>query len=175
MQKKILGILVCTLLLSMTFSVATAQKMTKEYEKDENQGIKVFGNSPPTDPVITCPDKVKENRIFLVRVVSTDPDDDQIYYRLIIGESDKPSQWLGSFDSGVEYASGVGIFQYTGDITIGFQAKDEHDAESGWSYHTITFTKAKSKPIISPLINILQNHPHLFPILQQLLRLKNTV
>ena len=156
----------------MTFSVATAQKTTKEYKEDENQDINVLDNSPPTDPVITCPDKVKENRIFLVRAVSTDPDDDQIYYRLIIGESDKPSQWLGPYDSGVEYITGMGIFQYTGDITIGFQAKDEHDTESGWSYHTVTLTKAKTKPYINaPFLQFLQNHPLIYQLLQRLFNL----
>ena len=167
-----IDILICILLLSMTFSVVTAQQMTKEYEKDENQGINVLDNTPPTDPIITCPDTARKNFPFLVRVVSTDLDDDQIYYRVIIGDDGKPSQWIGPRDSGVEYISGVGIFQYTGDITIGFQAKDEHDAESGWSYHTVTLAKAKSKPIISPLINILQNHPHLFLLLRHLLRLQ---
>ena len=42
MKEKIIGILICILLLSMTFSVVTAQQMTKEYEKDENQGINVL-------------------------------------------------------------------------------------------------------------------------------------
>ena len=171
-MKRKIGILISViLLLSMAFSVASAQKMIKEHEKGENQVINVLNNSPPTNPVITCPDKVKENRVFILRGVSTDPDNDQIYYRLKIGESEKPSQWLGPYESGVEYASGVGIFQYTGDITIGFQAKDELDAESDWSYRTVTFTKTKSKPIILPLINILQNHPQMFPKLRQLLGL----
>ena len=171
MKKKIVGVLVCTLLLSMIFSVATAQKMTKEYEKDENQGITVLDNSPPTDPVITCPDKVRENRIFLVTVVSTDPDDDQIYYRLKVGIDDNPNLWIGPYDSGVTYATGMGIFRYTGEITIGWQAKDKLGAESGWTYHTITFTKARSKPITSPLIDILHNYPILFHLLQRFLRL----
>jgi len=169
MHRKIIGILVCMLLLSMTFSVATAQKMIKEYEKDENQGINGLNNSPPTDPVITGPDTVRKNWIFLVRVVSTDPDDDQIYYRLKVGEGDNPSDWIGPFDSGVKYVTGMGVFGYTGDLTIGFQAKDEHDAESSWSYHTITFfTKARS--VNTPFLKFLQCHPYLFQLLRLLLQ-----
>ena len=133
MKKKIIGILICMLLLSMTFSVATAQKMIK----DEDQVINVLDNTPPTDPIITCPDVVRKNFPFLVRAVSTDPENDQIYYRIVVGDDGVPSQWIGPRDSGVEFATGMGIFQYTGDIVIGFQAKDEHDAESGWSYHTV--------------------------------------
>ena len=169
MKKEIAGILICMLLLSVTFSGATAQKMIKKCEKNENQDINILNNSPPTDPVITCPDKVKENRIFFVRAVSSDPDDDQIYYRLKIGEYDKPSQWIGPYDSGVGYATGVGIFKFTGNITIGLQAKDKYDAESGWSYHTITITKAKSI-LISNLI-FLEQVSFRFPLLGRLFTL----
>ena len=169
MNKKIFGILICTLLLSMTYSVATAQKMIKEYEKDEFQGINVIGNSPPTDPIITCPDVVRKNMIFLVKAVSTDPDDDQIFYRIKVGDDSNPSQWIGPRDSGQGYLTGMGIFQYTGDITIGFQAKDEYDAESDWSYHTVNLTKVKSKLIISPLIDILRNNPILYQLILKFL------
>jgi hypothetical protein len=169
MKNKIIGILVCTLLLSMTFSMTTAQKITKESVKNEYQIINILGNSPPTDPIITCPDEVRKNGIFLVTAVSTDPDDDQIYYRIKVGDSGNPSQWLGPYDSGVAYMTGMGIFQYTGDISINYQAKDEWDAESGWSTHIITFTKAKSKPNTLTLISILQNYLQMFPILRNLL------
>ena len=169
MNKKIFGILICTLLLSMTYSVATAQKMIKEYEKDEFQGINVIGNSPPTDPIITCADVVRKNRIFFVKAVSTDPDDDQIFYRIKVGDESNPSQWIGPRDSGQNYITGMGIFQYTGGITIGFQAKDEYDAESDWSYHTVNLTKVKSKLFISPLIDILQNNPILYQLILKFL------
>lgn len=171
MKKKLIGILVCTLLLSMVFSAVTAQKISIENKEVGNKAINVLNNSPPTDPDITCPDRVSENRIFITRVVSTDPDDDPIYYRFNIGESDKPSNWIGPYDSGVEYVSGVGIFKYIGDITIAVQAKDKWGAESGWSYHTITFVEIKTKSIIPPPINILQNHPRMFPLLRQILGL----
>jgi hypothetical protein len=165
LKKKIVGILIFVLMLCVAFSVATGQKMIKTYE---NQYIDILNNSPPTDPVISCPDKVKENRIFFLRAVSSDPDDDQIYYRLQIGESDKPSQWIGPYDSGVEYATGVGIFKFTGNITIGLQAKDKYDAESGWSYHTLTITKMKS--IFISNLNILEQISLRFPLLTRLLQ-----
>jgi len=171
MKKKTISILVCTLLLSMALSAVTAQKISIENVKDGNHGINVLNNSPPSDPDITCPDKLRENRIFIARVVSTDPDDDPIYYRFNIGDSDKPSNWIGPYDSGVEYVSGVGIFKYIGDITIAVQAKDKWGAESGWSYQTISFVEIKRKSITPPLINILQNHPRMFPLLRQILGL----
>ena len=168
MKKKIICILVCTLFLTMTFSVTSAQKMTKEYEKDETHSNIVLDNHPPTDPAITCPDTVKKNRIFMARALSFDPDGDDIYYRLTVGESE-PSQWIGPRESGVEYATGVGIFEYIGEIIIGFQAKDKWGLSSGWSYHTVNITKGK--PIISPLLGFLEQHPRLLPILRQLLDL----
>lgn len=169
MNKKIIGILICVLLLSMTYSVVSAQIMIKEYEKDGNQDINVIGNSPPTDPIITCPDVVRKNWIFFVKAVSTDPDNDKIFYRIKVGNDSNPSQWIGPRDSGQGYVTGWGIFQYTGDITIGFQAKDEYGAESDWSYHTVNINKIKSKLIMPPLINILQNNPILYQLLLKFL------
>ena len=156
-MKKILGILLCMLLISMTFSVATAQVIIKE---DENQGINGFENSPPEDPIITAPDKVRKNWIFLISVVTVDPDGDQIYYRVKVGEDGNPSNWVGPFGSGTKYTSGVGIFGYVGDITIGVQAKDEYDAESDWSYHTITFTEIRSMNFVFRNLGIIFSRLH---------------
>ena len=144
-MKKILGILLCMLLISMTFSVTTAQIMIKE---DENKNISNFENSPPENPIITAPDTVRKNWVFLVSIVAVDPDDDQIYYRIKVGEEGNPSNWVGPFESGKKYTTGIGIFGYTGEITIGCQVKDEYDAESDWSYHTITFIHVKSRNIV---------------------------
>jgi len=139
-MKKIIGILVCMLFISMTFSVATGQIIQTEDIK-ENSG---FENSPPTNPIITAPDIVRKNWVFLVSMVATDPEEDQIYYRIKVGEEGNPSNWVGPYDSGQEYITGMGIFRYVGDLVIGIQAKDEHGAESDWSLHTITFTNARS-------------------------------
>ena len=165
MNKKITCILVCILFLSMTFSLTSAQKMKKDYQKCDNSNI-VLENNPPTDPSIICPDTVKKNRMFLVRARSVDPDGDEIYYRLKVGES-KPSQWIGPRASGVEYATGMGIFEYVGEIIIGFQAKDKWGLSSGWSNHTVNIIKGKS--INSPFLIMLNRHPNLFPILIELL------
>ena len=113
-------------------------------------------------------DIVRKNRIFMFYAVSTDPEGDKIYYRLKVDEN-KPSHWLGPRDSGQRYATGWGIFEYTGEITIGVQAKDIYGAESDWSYHTLTITTSKSKLIGSSLINILQNYPILYQLLLKFL------
>jgi hypothetical protein len=169
MKNKIICILVCMLLLSLTLSMTSAQKITKENEKDENQATTVIDNSPPTDPIITAPDTVRKNMVFIAGIVSTDPEEDQIYYRVNVGEEDNPSNWGGPYESGIEFKTGVGIFQVEGEITFSWQAKDEHGAESGWSHHTITFTKSRSKPITSTFIDILQNYPRLLQLLRLIL------
>jgi hypothetical protein len=73
---------------------------------------------------------------------------------MIVGESNKPSQWIGPRESGVEYATGVGIFNYLGEIVIGFQAKDKWGLSSDWSYHTINFIEGKSRLNFLSLINM---------------------
>ena len=168
MNKKVVCILVCMLLLSMTFSIVTAQKTTKE---DENQGINVLNNSPPSNPELTGPDSAILNSKFVIKAVSNDPDGDQIYYRFKIGEDSPPRSWNGPYTSGYQFKLNVRLIGYTGDLIIGFQAKDENNAESDWTYHTVTYKNAKSKPIISPLINMLQNHPILYQLLLRFLRL----
>ena len=164
MRKKIICILICTLFLTITFSLTSAEKLIIGYEKEKDSHNLLFENNPPTDPSITCPDTVKKNRIFLTRASSVDPDGDNIYYRLKVGENSEPSQWIGPRESGVEYVTGMGIFNYVGEIIIGFQAKDEYDAESNWSYHTITFIKSRSRNFYSSI----QLFSLLNPILQRL-------
>jgi hypothetical protein len=149
----------------MIISVTSAQKNIKEIEKDETNENIILKNNPPTDPEITCPDTIKQNRMFIARAVSVDPDGDKIYYRLKAGESGNPSNWIGPRESGVEYATGWGIFDYYGEIVIGFQAKDEWGLSSDWSYHTLNILKLKTRLNFLSLINILQKNSRIFHFL----------
>ena len=161
-MKEKIGVLVCiVLLLSMICTAVSAQIN----QTVDDKGVNYIENSPPSDPIITAPDTVMKNRAFTIKFTSTDPDGDQIYYRYKLGEEGITTPWGIPFPSGYTLSVRVRIMGFTGDLTVGCQAKDVYDAESGWSFHTITFTNAKSRTF--NLAHLLS----LFPRLSQLLNL----
>ena len=143
-MKEKLGILLIIMLFSsiITISVSGQTIITKEHNND------ILDNSPPNDPIIDAPDTVIKNRAFKMKFTTTDPDGDNIYYRYKLGEEGIPTPWGIPIPSGYTLIVRIRIIGYVGDLTVGCQAKDEHDAESGWSYHTITFTKVKSSSLV---------------------------
>lgn len=141
-MKRKVGILICVLLLlSMTISAVTAQKVIK----DNHKNVNILDNSPPSDPIVTGPRFVIWILKFNIRAVSTDPDGDKIRYRIKIGK-DEALPWSPYlYDSGDEIKFEVRLGPgYSGKLIIGVQAKDEHDAESGWTNHTVTVIKTRS-------------------------------
>ena len=165
MNRKIVGILVVTLLLSVTTFIVTAEKIDNECGEDDVKCVNFVGNSPPSDPEITAPEEVMAKRWFKVYVVSTDPDGDDVYYRYKYPNDLTPSEWWGPWPSGEEQYSLVKIYEPC-EITMEWQTKDVHGAESGWAYHTVTITKVKSNYayMLEPLMQR-------FPLLARLLQL----
>jgi len=53
--------------------------------------------------------------------------------------------------------------------TIRAKAKDMYDAESEWANEV---SMQRNKATITPFLQFLEQHPHLFPILKHLLELK---
>ena len=160
MNRKISVIICIMLLLSMTFTVTTGQMVKNE----KNKNIIYKNNSPPNDPLLTAPESILKNRKFVIKATSNDPENDQIYYRFKIGEDSPPRSWNGPYKSGYQFKLNVRIIGYSGDLIIGFQAKDTYNAESDWSYHTITYTKVKTRTLNYYFIS--DNFPQLSKIFQ---------
>lgn len=161
MKRKILVILICTLVITTiaSFSV-TAVKCER---KPQTQTT--YLNSPPNPPTVKIPDKVKMGGLFYVKAIAIDPDKDNVFFKYeLFGEL---SEWTGPYESGEEYLLMILIGLPAGDYTLGVQAKDIHGAESEWTYSDFTVVKAKS--VTSPFLNFLQSHPNLLPILRNLL------
>ena len=168
MKRKIICLFLCMLLLGTIMScTAVATKL----EKEEENIIKE--NLPPDAPTVTAPVEVQRGKFFDVKVVTTDPEGDDVYYKFDInGHS---FGWRGPFPSGVEHIEkNLKLVVPAGSYTMGVQAKDIHEATSDWTYVEI-YVKAKSKGIeaINALlfIKFLEKHPSMFPLLQLLLRL----
>jgi hypothetical protein len=94
--------------------------------------------------------------------VATDPDDDQLLYMWDWGDGND-SGWLETAEATHTWTT-EDIFE------IKVKVKDEKGGESYWS-DTFVFSTPKNKIINKPIIRFLDQHPHLFPLLRQLLSL----
>ena len=101
--------------------------------------------------------------------VTTDQDNDELYYLFDWGD-DTTSDWIGPFESGEECtASHTWNTKDTYQVKV--RAKDSNGVQSEWS-DPLPITMPKNRAInTTPLfLQFLENNPHVFPILQQLLQ-----
>ena len=118
-------------------------------------------NNPPNPPTITGTINGKAGTEYEYSLTTTDPDNDAVQYYIDWGDGTY-EDWFGA-------ATAKHIWSAEDDYTIKAKAKDTYDAESDWS--TLEVSMPKNKAINTPFLNFLENHPHLFPRLRQLLRL----
>jgi len=110
----------------------------------------------------------KINIEYNYTAVTTDLQNDQIYY-LFDWDDGTDSGWLGPFDSGA-ICEANHIWVEKGKYNIRVKAKDSYGHESHWS-DSLEISMPKNKAINTTLLNFLDNHPNLFPILRHLLEL----
>lgn len=163
MKRKILAIIFCTLFITTMASFsATAIKCERK-----PQTHIINSNSPPEIPTVDIPENVVRGHWLFIKVITTDPDGDNVYYKFDISGHDYG--WVGPFQSGKEHTEKVILLIPPGTYTLAVQAKDMHGAESDCSYSL--FNVIKSKQVVSPISQFLQNHPNLLPIFKFILEL----
>ncbi len=169
MKKKIMVVMICTLLIS---TMASFTAIANKCESKPNTNT-ILQNSPPENPTLEITETVKVGGILYVNAISTDPDNDDIYYRLNL--SSKLFGWIlcweGPYQSGEEYSEcfELNLLFGIGTFTLGVQAKDINGAESDWVYKD--FRVILSRSTTSPILNFLQSHPNLFSLLRYILKL----
>ena len=157
MKRKIISMFLCILIIgTITPYAVIASKIGTEKDTINN-------NSPPNEPTITAPEKVQKGKWFEVKFYTTDPDDDDIYYRYRLDIDNKPSIWYGPFPSGTERNNLVNVIPVT-TITIQAQAKDVHGAESDWS--SVNIPVCRSKVIIWGFLRFLEAYPNISSLLK---------
>ena len=163
MKKKILAIIIIMLLITtlISFSAAAIKCEKRPATHIVNQ------NLPPDAPTVTIPEKVRQGGWLRIKTMTTDPDDDNVYYKFDIDGHDYG--WVGPFQSGEEQLEKVILLVPIGSYTLGVQAKDTNEAKSDWTY--TDFDVVKTKAITSPFLNFLESYPNFFPILRNLLGL----
>jgi len=83
----------------------------------------------PNSPTGPSSGRIKEEHTF--EAVTTDPDEDELYYLFDWGNGDF-SGWIGPYDSG-DAAQATYTWLEKGDYQIRVKAKDEHGKQSDWS------------------------------------------
>ena len=121
----------------------------------------------PNKPIIDGSASGNAGTEYTYTISATDPENHDVYYNVDWGDSTSTG-WKGPYYSGEEIT-----FKHTwhnqGEYTIAAKAKDIYDAEGPEA--TLKVTMPRNKIINNPFFEFLQNHPNLFPILRQLLRL----
>ena len=126
------------------------------------------GNFPPNTQIDGLTNG-KAGVEYSYSLVSTDPNGDDVYYYIEWGDG-QIEDWFGLYPSG-ETQTVKHTWTAEGTYTIKAKAKDIHDAESDWA--KLSVTMPKNKPYINtPFLRFLEQHPHLFPLLRQLLNLQ---
>jgi hypothetical protein len=163
MKKKILVIMICMLVITTVASFSTTA--IKCERKPSTHAPKL--NKAPYAPKVKIPCEVKRGSEFYIKAITTDPNNDNIYYKYDIDGSDYG--WIGPYQSGEEFLDKIEMTLPVGAHTLGVKAKDTYNAESDWTY--ADFIVLKTKAITSPLLNFLYSHPNLFPMFRYLLGL----
>jgi len=112
-------------------------------------------NQPPNNPISDY-NRLKDE--LFIR--TSDPNEDQIRYGISWDNDNTVDGWTDFVDSGVDQR----VDCKKRDGTVGIIAEDEYGAQSDW-----VSIKSKNKPINIPYLNLLKNHPYIFPILRQLM------
>jgi len=123
---------------------------------------------PNTPNAPTGPSSGETGKTYTFTASTTDPDGDDISYLFDWGDGTY-SEWTELVDSGDE-ASASHSWSSKNSFEIRVKAKDEHGVQSEWS-DPLSITMPKNKAINTPFLQFLQQHPHMFPLLRQLLEL----
>jgi hypothetical protein len=127
-------------------------------------------NQPPTAPAIDGPLNGKVGTSYEYGFISHDFEDDDIAEFIVNWGDNTPEETVtGPFSVG-ERATASHTWETEGTFTIQAKAKDVYGAESDWGTFTVTMPRNKAV-YTSFFMQFLQNHPHLLPLLKQLIGL----
>jgi hypothetical protein len=121
----------------------------------------------PEPPIIDGPLSGVPDIMYDYTFTSTDPEGNDLFY-YVDWDDGETDEWIGPFKSG-EDAVIDHKWSERGTFNIKAKARDIFGMESDWSEFKITMSKTKT--VNFPLLNILQNYPNLFQLLQILTQL----
>jgi len=123
---------------------------------------------PPYKPIIDGPASGKTGVSYNYNFVTSDPQGDDVYYRIEWGDGSPVTEWYGPYHSG-QLIIVTHTFLKTGTFIIQCQAKDIYGALSDWGTLEVTMPVSINQPFHQFMERLFQRFPHAFPILRQLL------
>ena len=148
----------------------------KSWEKNPYAADCVFitfgksqGNTQPNKPSRPTGETGGKTGIsYSYSSITTDPEGDQLYYNFSWGDGTY-SNWIGPYNSN-DTVTTLHTWDTKGVFSIKVKAKDSNEAVSEWSEPlAVSITKNKIININPLILQFLENHPHLFLILRQIL------
>lgn len=125
-----------------------------------------FDNEAPSIPEIDGPVTGKPNQDITISFLSTDPDGDDVLYRIDWGDG-SPIESTGYYASGTE-ASASNSWSIAGTYVVKVKAVDVYGAESDWGEFTIEIQKSRVKN--TQFFRLLQNS---YRVLERLINFLN--
>ena len=123
-------------------------------------------DKPPGEPIIIGPRAGEAGINYGYRFSSIDPENHDVYLYIDWGDNNNTG-WIGPYYSGYEKAL-MHTWSEEGTYILRVKAKDTFHCEGSWT--TLEISMPKNKPI-SRLYWFLEEHPRLFPILRQILKI----
>ena len=115
-------------------------------------------SKPPEKPSIRGPTSGQPGTEYEYKFVTTDPEENDVYYWIEWFEEDPSAKWEGPYPSGEEITRNHTWYE-KGTYTIRVKAKDIYEIESHWATLTVTIPKnqqsATSQSVLSRLLQCL--------------------
>ena len=134
---------------------------------DLDVGFKTYGLDThiPTTPEINGPTKTKTGETCKYKLLSTDEDDDQLYYHVEWEENDE--EIFGPYISGEEVTV-EHVWPNKGSYNLKAKSVDINGAESDWA--TLEVTVPKNKATEYPILSLFfEKYIHRFPLFEKII------
>jgi len=130
-------------------------------------GLPTISKRPPDDPNIFGSSIGKPGLDINFSITTNDPENDYVNFSIELGNG-IVINWSGPYESGEIVEKGHSCASKD-NYTIRAKARGIYGAESDWTELEISMPKTKATN--TPFLTFLDNHPHLFPLLRQILGL----
>jgi hypothetical protein len=129
--------------------------------------VTITDNTPPDIPQITGPSEGKPGNSYLYNLLTTDAQDQNIYYYVDWGDN-TTTGWLGPYISGTQIHV-THAWTEKGTYTVKAKAKDTFDAESDWGIVQVVMPTEYKFSLNSILQHLLELFPNMFPVLRHMM------
>jgi hypothetical protein len=149
-----------------TYNIRVKAKDIHDNETEWSNPLAVtIENNPPDIPQINGPTNGNPGVTYSFTLLTTDPDDDDVYYEIDWGDGQFET-WDGPYKSN-EVIVKSHSWDYEGNFKVKVRAKDTFGNIGDWGELEIIIPRGKT--FNNPFIQFLHSHPNMFPMLQQLM------